>query len=70
VGKLQERVHGVFAEGISLAAPTNGHGNGNGHGTNGHGTNGHNGHAEVEGVEPAAIGGRPGQGQTTPDDEA
>ncbi len=67
VGKLQERMHEVFAEGISLAPPANGHGNG--HGTNGHGTNGHNGHGEVEGGERAAVGsGR--SGESPADDEA
>ena len=67
VGKLQERMHEVFAESISLAPPANGHGNG--HGTNGHGTNGHNGHGEVEGGERAAIGsGR--SGESPADDEA
>jgi ubiquinol-cytochrome c reductase cytochrome b subunit len=60
VGRLQSSAHDIFAEGISLAPPANGHGNG--HGTNGHG--------EVEGSERAAVGGRPGQGQVTPDDEA
>jgi ubiquinol-cytochrome c reductase cytochrome b subunit len=60
VGKLQERVHEVFAEGISLAPPTNGHGP-DGHGTDGHG--------EVESSERAAVGaGQPDEGQ--PDDEA
>ena len=71
LGKVQARAHDVFAEGISLAPPTNGHGNGNGtngHGTNGHGTNGHNGHGEVESGERVAVGGRPDQ--VTPDDEA
>jgi ubiquinol-cytochrome c reductase cytochrome b subunit len=64
VGKLQERMHEVFAEGISLAPPADGHGDG--HGTNGHGTNGH---SEVEGGERAAIGsGRSDEGP--PDDEA
>jgi len=46
-GKLQARVHEIFAEGISLAPPTNGHGNGHG-----------NGHAAVDGgSERAAVGG-------------
>jgi ubiquinol-cytochrome c reductase cytochrome b subunit len=46
-GKLQARVHEIFAEGISLAPPTNGHGNGHG-----------NGHAAVDGAsERAAVGG-------------
>ncbi|HEY6498768.1 MAG TPA: ubiquinol-cytochrome c reductase cytochrome b subunit, partial [Streptosporangiaceae bacterium] len=64
VGKLQERMHEVFAEGISLAPPADGHGDG--HGTNGHGTNGH---SEVEGGDRAAVGsGRSDEGP--PDDKA
>jgi len=48
-GKLQARVHEIFAEGISLAPPTNGHGNGHGGG---------NGHPAVDGEsERAAVGG-------------
>ena len=48
-GKIQARVHEVFAEGISLAPPANGHGNGHG-----------NGHAVTEGDgERAAVGGGP-----------
>jgi ubiquinol-cytochrome c reductase cytochrome b subunit len=48
-GKLQARVHEIFAEGISLAPPTNGHGNGHGSG---------NGHPAVDGEgERAAVGG-------------
>ena len=70
-------MHDVFAEGISLAPPANGHGNGNGHGTNGHNGNGngnghngngHNGHGEVEGGERAAVGS--GRAGDQPEDEA
>jgi ubiquinol-cytochrome c reductase cytochrome b subunit len=48
-GKLQARVHEIFVEGISLAPPADGHGNGHGSG---------NGHAAIgdEG-ERAAVGG-------------
>ena len=60
VGRLQERAHEIFAEGISLAPPADGH--------DGHGTNGHDGHGEIEGAERAAVGGRPDQ--VEPDDEA
>jgi hypothetical protein len=42
-------VHEIFAEGISLAPPTNGHGNGHGSG---------NGHAAIDSEsERAAVGG-------------
>jgi ubiquinol-cytochrome c reductase cytochrome b subunit len=48
-GKLQARVHEIFAEGISMAPPTNGHGNGHGSG---------NGHAAIDAEsERAAVGG-------------
>ena len=47
-GKLQARAREMFAESISLAPPTNGHGDGHG---NGHG----DGHAAIGG-EPATVG--------------
>ncbi|MGO9784997.1 MAG: cytochrome b [Streptosporangiaceae bacterium] len=48
-GKLQAQVHEIFAEGISLAPPADGHGNGHGSG---------NGHAAIDGgSERAAVGG-------------
>ncbi len=48
-GKLQAQVHEIFAEGISLAPPADGHGNGHGSG---------NGHAAIDGEsERAAVGG-------------
>jgi ubiquinol-cytochrome c reductase cytochrome b subunit len=63
-GKLQARVHEIFAEGISLAPPTNGHGNGHGSG---------NGHAAIDGEsERAAVGGgtpQAGDGDATEDGE-
>jgi ubiquinol-cytochrome c reductase cytochrome b subunit len=57
-GRIQARAHALFAEGISLAPPTNGHGNGHG---NGHAAiNGGNGHAVAEGDgERATVGGGP-----------
>ena len=64
-GKLQARVHEIFAEGISMAPPTNGHGNGHGSG---------NGHAAIDGEsERAAVGGggtpQVGDGDATEDGE-
>jgi len=50
-GRLQARVHEYFAEGISLAPPANGHGNGHG-----------DGHAAIEGDgERATVGGGPAE---------
>ena len=51
-GKLQARVHEIFVEGISLAPPADGHGNGHGSG---------NGHAAIgdEGERAAVGGGTP-----------
>ena len=48
-GKLQARAQEMFAESISLAPPTDGHGNGHG---NGHG----DGHAAIGDGEPATVG--------------
>jgi ubiquinol-cytochrome c reductase cytochrome b subunit len=53
-GKIQARAHALFAEGISLAPPTNGHGNGHA------AINGGNGNAVAEGDgERATVGGGP-----------
>jgi ubiquinol-cytochrome c reductase cytochrome b subunit len=59
-GKVQARVHEVFAESISLAPPADGHGNGHG---DGHAvTEGGNGHAVTEGEgERATVGGGPAE---------
>jgi ubiquinol-cytochrome c reductase cytochrome b subunit len=55
MGRVQALAHDIFVEGISLAPPTDGHGNG--HGGDGHG--------EVEGGERAAVG----AGQAEPPDD-
>jgi ubiquinol-cytochrome c reductase cytochrome b subunit len=55
LGRVQALARDIFAEGISLAPPTGGHGNG-------HGEDGHNGQGEVEGGDRAAVGA--GQNET------